>query len=226
MTPQELEAELEKTLVDQRLSRSEKKALQALVGEIDEAALAKLRSVAFEVARRHVDESKQTRHVLEWLEEVMKLLTAARGEAMPASGAYFSPGDEPLRQILGLLGAARTSIDICVFTITDDRIADAILGAARRGVVVRVITDDDKAFDRGSDIQRLRDGAIPVRVDRSPHHMHHKFAVFDEQRLLTGSYNWTRGAANHNLENVVVTAEPSLVQAFVKTFERLWRELE
>ena len=30
-------------------------------------------------------------------------------------------------------------------------------------------------------------------------HMHHKFAIFDGERLINGSYNWTRGAANVEL---------------------------
>jgi phosphatidylserine/phosphatidylglycerophosphate/cardiolipin synthase-like enzyme len=53
-------------------------------------------------------------------------------------------------------------------------------------------------------------------------HMHHKFAVFDAARLLNGSYNWTRGAADTNYENLVDTADPRLVAAFAAEFERLW----
>jgi cardiolipin hydrolase len=97
-----------------------------------------------------------------------------------------------------LLAEAAGRVDICVFTITDDRVADQILAAHRRGVAVRIISDDEKAFDEGSDIDRLRHAGVPVRVDSSVHHMHHKFALFDGRRLLTGSYNWTRAAARDN----------------------------
>ena len=53
--------------------------------------------------------------------------------------------------------------------------------------------------------------------------MHHKFAVIDGSRLLNGSYNWTRGAAEVNFENVVDAAEAGLVAAFAAEFERLWK---
>lgn len=56
-------------------------------------------------------------------------------------------------------------------------------------------------------------------------HMHHKFAVFDERRMLTGSYNWTRGAARDNQENVVVSDDPRLMKAFGLEFARLWGKL-
>ena len=47
-------------------------------------------------------------------------------------------------------------------------------------------------------------------------------ALFDGATLLTGSYNWTRSAADKNQENIVRTTNPELARAFSKTFERLW----
>ena len=113
-------------------------------------------------------------------------------------------------------------MDVCVFTITDDRIAACVLDAHRRGVKVRVITDNDKALDEGSDIGRIARAGIPVRQDLTEHHMHHKFAIFDRNVMLTGSYNWTRAAANFNAENVVVTNDPRLLAAFQAHYEELW----
>jgi mitochondrial cardiolipin hydrolase len=93
-------------------------------------------------------------------------------------------------------------------------------------VPLRIITDNEKAFDEGSDIIRLRQAGVAVRVDQSPYHMHHKFAIFDHERLLTGSYNWTRGASEHNEENFVILGDRRLITAFNTTFERLWNRLE
>ena len=86
-------------------------------------------------------------------------------------------------KITEMFGTARASVDVCVFTITDNRIVDAMERAHRRNVQVRVISDDDKAMDAGSDIDRLERMGIPVRVDRSEHHMHLKFAIFDKSKL-------------------------------------------
>ena len=48
-------------------------------------------------------------------------------------------------------------------------------------VQVRVISDDDKAMDAGSDIDRLE--RIPRASIAPEHHMHHKFAIFDKSKL-------------------------------------------
>ena len=94
--------------------------------------------------------------------------------------------------------------------------------AHRRGVLVRVLSDDEKAHDLGSDVHELRTLGVPVRFDSSPHQMHHKFAVFDGRTAVTGSYNWTRTAAEHNQDNLVVSDDPRLVRTLADEFERLW----
>ena len=63
---------------------------------------------------------------------------------------------------------------------------------------VRVLSDAEKSQDRGSDIRALEQVGIPVVLDDGPAHMHHKFAVFDSSRVLTGSFNWTRSATREN----------------------------
>jgi phosphatidylserine/phosphatidylglycerophosphate/cardiolipin synthase-like enzyme len=136
--------------------------------------------------------------------------------------AVFSPGEACLRRLTGLLLACRRRADICVFTISDDRIAQAILEAHRRGVGVRVLTDNEKLHDAGSDVDRLAAAGIPVRIDESEAHLHHKFAVFDRQFIVTGSYNWTRSAASVNWENLVVLSDPRLIASFEQEFDRLW----
>ena len=130
-----------------------------------------------------------------------------------------------MRTIVGKLNQARRQADICVFTITDNRITKAIEATHDRGVAVRVISDNDKSEDRGSDIERMERHGIAVRVDRTRHHMHHKYAVFDGRCAITGSYNWTRSAAEHNEENLIVTTDHRAVRAFSAKFAELWIEL-
>ena len=65
--------------------------------------------------------------------------------------------------------------------------------------------------------------ACAVKVDDSPHHMHHKFALFDRQTLATGSYNWTRGAAEKNQENLVLLQDSRLIAKFSREFEKIWK---
>ena len=220
MTEAEIDAYLAATLADGRLSRGERQALIALADDA-EARDAICRR-AFALAKSTPLESS----VIDWLEEIVRSTRAPDAEATNLRAeAYFSPGDACPRAIERFVRSAARTIDICVFTITDDRLSDAILDAHRRSITVRVITDDAKAEDLGSDIDRLDRAGIAIRVDRSPFHMHHKFALADTKTLLTGSYNWTRGAARDNEENLIITDEARLVKAFAEEFEGLWTRL-
>jgi phosphatidylserine/phosphatidylglycerophosphate/cardiolipin synthase-like enzyme len=229
MSPQEFDTILSRTLADRRLTGSERDALvQVFAGEhLDDNRRSALRHRVFELARQEMltEDAKQ---VLGWVEEVVKLLLtpATRPSTATHSEAYFSPHDDCTGRIIRLFGEARATADLCVFTITDDRLSDALLAAHRRGVRLRIITDNDKAHDLGSDIERFRAAGIAVREDRTPFHMHHKYAIFDGKWLLNGSFNWTRGAARDNQENIVVTNDANLLSMFAGAFERLWGELE
>jgi mitochondrial cardiolipin hydrolase len=227
MDTDELDRALRATLDDGRLSRSEKQALAEILKEtpLDADRLAQLRARAFTMAKERTTDPRAL-EALEWVEGFVRLSAQREpGPVAAASRACFSPGDGCLSTILGELGRTRKSADICVFTITDDRITGAIVAAHRRGVFVRIITDNDKQYDQGSDIERLREAGIAVAVDESEHHMHHKFAVLDGSTLLNGSYNWTRSAATFNEENLIVTSDPALVATFARQFREMWQQL-
>lgn len=140
--------------------------------------------------------------------------------------AYFSPGTDCLDAILESINSAEHSLKICVFTISDDRITEALCRAFAAGIKVRVLTDNEKLFDKGSDIGKIAAAGIPVRVDVTHNHMHHKFAIIDNEAILTGSYNWTRSAASYNHENVLITHDRDTVLAYCQEFDRLWNEME
>ncbi|MCG8651349.1 MAG: phospholipase D-like domain-containing protein [Pirellulales bacterium] len=223
----ELEEALKITLADYRLSRGEKRALAKVIEKHadNERLLALARQSAFKLAREELG-GPAADQVVDWLEDVLKLLLPKDEPAGDTvAEAFFSPDDHCVGKIIRLFQAARKSVDVCVFTITDDRIKEAILEAHHRKISVRIISDDDKSQDRGSDIEQLDRRGVPVRVDRSEYHMHHKYAVFDNRRLLTGSYNWTRSAAQNNEENFIVTSDARLVKAFGRAFEGLWKQL-
>jgi cardiolipin hydrolase len=224
MDAEALAALLRKTADDDRLSASERSALRDRIREasLDERVRAVLRHRAFELAREHAF-SGPPGAALDWLEDVLKLLLPEHVD-VPLAEVHFSPGELCARRIVAQFNVARRAVDVCVFTITDDRLSDAIHAAHQRGVKVRIVTDNDKAFDEGSDVRRLAAAGVPVRVDDSPFHMHHKFAIFDGKALLTGSYNWTRGAAMNNQENMMAIDDPRLVAAFQGEFDRLWEK--
>lgn len=234
MTAADAEAFLAQTLADGKLSGGERQALAARLADLapDDHLRGVVRHAAFDVARRAVADPVAA-NVLDWLEEVLRVVApmAPRPAASVADDVVlFAPGDACWQRLVTRVRDARRTMDLCVFTITDDRVSNPILDAHRRGVKVRIVTDNEKALDPGSDIHRFRAAGIPVKFD-PPHshgptgtsgHMHHKYAIFDGTRLVNGSYNWTRGAADFNYENLVESADPKLVAAFAAEFERLW----
>jgi cardiolipin hydrolase len=225
----ELLAQLDATLADARLSDDERRVLVHTLREASppEDGLRQLRNRAFDLVRARTADPEQL-SLLKWLEGVVRAIDTGRSpdNAVVRSQAFFSPGTACLQAIRQQLRAAKRSIDLCVFTLSDDRITAEVLAAHRRGVSLRCISDNDKEFDLGSDIGQLRAAGIPVAVDRTDAHMHHKFAIFDGMRLLNGSYNWTRSACDFNEENLVLTNDPSLVRRFADEFDTLWKELQ
>ena len=133
--------------------------------------------------------------------------------------AYFTPDTECEDRIIAELGRA-TTIDIAVYSITNPKIADAIIAAHQRGASVRIVTDRTMAGHKSSMIDELAAAGIPVRTNRRYKIEHNKFAVFDNRRMVTGSYNWTTAATKYNSENCIFLTHP--VQKYSKRFEYLW----
>ena len=117
------------------------------------------------------------------------------------------------------------SIEICVFTISDELLSRALLAAVARGVKVRLITDNNKMRDHGSQVKALARAGVEVRVDNSRYHMHNKFGIIDGRIAFTGSYNWTYTAKAYNQENLVVTTNYTIVHKFIDEFSSLWVEM-
>ncbi len=218
----------EKTLEDNKFTKAERKALEQVILEQspNKRQLSVLRSKVFDLAEEKFS-GHSAKLILEWLEVATKILyqqNAKRSSASSNSKIYFSPGEECLNAILYEIERCKSSLDVCVFTITDDRIARALIAAHRRGVEVRIISDDDKRLDKGSDIQKMADAGVPTKIDDTPNHMHHKYCVMDNKRVLTGSYNWTRSAERYNHENIIILDDMKAVNSFSNEFDRLWAE--
>jgi phosphatidylserine/phosphatidylglycerophosphate/cardiolipin synthase-like enzyme len=159
---------------------------------------------------------------MQWVKDVNQVLQAT---AVQQSHAFFSPGDDCRNAIIRQMNLSLRLLNICVFTISDDQITDAILRAYKKGVSIRIITDNDKSLDHGSDIAQLSKAGIPVRMDVTRNHMHHKFMIADDSSLITGSYNWTISAARFNHENILLTKEGGVVESYRKGFDLLWEQM-
>ncbi len=221
-----IEQWLVETLMDFTLSHSEVLELRELLPQLQADEISFVRNQAFLLARDQVVLGGATAlAVLTWLEKIVKNIDIYRLSQVPrVSSAHFSPGDDCRNKLLLLCASAQLTLDISIFTLADNRLAEAVIATHQRGIDVRIITDDEKIYDAGSDIEHLKRAGIAVRTDNSSAHMHHKFALIDSHTLVNGSFNWTRSASQYNQENILVTHEPLLVAAYRDEFEKLWRE--
>ena len=215
---------LQRTLLDEVFSKDEKRTFKLMVQEklLDTNQLNFLRSKIFELANEKCTPTNYA-FIIEWIKTATSALVLPTTQ--PTS-AFFSPGDACRNAIIQHIDSAITQLHICVFTISDDRITKSSLAAHRRKIHIKIITDNDKSLDLGSDIHQLAQAGIAVKMDITPNHMHHKFMIADSDTLITGSYNWTLSAANYNHENILLTREAATIKAFANQFEKLWKEMK
>jgi phosphatidylserine/phosphatidylglycerophosphate/cardiolipin synthase-like enzyme len=136
---------------------------------------------------------------------------------------FFFPGKENEKKVLNFLRKPKKTLDIAIFTLTNDFIFLAVEETFKRGVKVRVISDDECLNQFGSDICRLAMIGIPVKTDNEvKYHMHHKFAIADNSVVFTGSFNWTTQAVFNNQENVLIIENKQIASEYTEEFNRLW----
>jgi phosphatidylserine/phosphatidylglycerophosphate/cardiolipin synthase-like enzyme len=215
---------LESSIADEVFSRTEKKTFKSLVSEsmLDQNRLNFLRSKIYELASQKIT-STNHQFILEWVKTANSALIVPTVET---TDAFFSPGDACRNTIIRNIETATEKLHICVFTISDDSITNSLLTAHKKGVNIKIITDNDKSFDVGSDVEQLARAGVAVKMDTTPNHMHHKFMVSDQRSLITGSYNWTLSAAKYNHENIIVTREATVVKSFAQQFDQLWNVMQ
>lgn len=159
------------------------------------------------------------------------ILTVLHHEFETKSIALFSPHDKPESRLIGLINRTKKSISAAVYHITSKLVADALIAAHKRGVAIELVTDISAIDSPAEKIDTLKNVGIDVLVFK-PHNarsryrplMHNKFALFDEQWLWTGSFNWTRAAALSNHENVILTSNKTICQKYKNHFETLKKE--
>lgn len=215
---------LKQSIGDDLFSKDEKRSLKEIISRtaLTPDQLNFLRSKIYELANEKANETN-FRFILEWIKHANSALSP---KPVETTEAFFSPGESCRATIIQQIDRAISQLKICVFTISDDKITNAIITAHKKGVDIKIITDNDKSLDLGSDIERLANDGIRIKMDNTSNHMHHKFMVADERMALTGSYNWTQSAARFNHENIMLTSEAGIIKSFLNEFDKLWNEMD
>ncbi len=134
-------------------------------------------------------------------------------------------GQSAKQKILGELAKAKRSIQVAMFTLTDQDLGDALIAAHKRGVHVKVALDYYTAGGSSKKIaQQLTQAGLPPKISLGAQLLHHKWALIDNATLITGSTNWTKSAFAYNHDDFVIIRNLTEVQQ--KTMLRLWRAIE
>lgn len=130
------------------------------------------------------------------------------------------------RALVALIEGARSSIDAALYELRRERLTDALLAAAARGVRVRVVADDEQSEGEAKDraqYDRLRAAGIPVHPDSKKSSLqHNKFMVVDDQVVWTGSVNWTDSGMTYNQENALEIRSPQVAVAYAREFAEMY----
>ena len=135
---------------------------------------------------------------------------------------HFFPNASNEEKVVSMLRTCKKTLDIAIFSLTLDSIAEAILEAYQRGIKVRMIADDECAKNKGSNVKLIASVGVPCKTDNAIYHMHHKFAVLDGSVVIMGSFNWTGQAVKYNQENILFYEDKNIASQYAQEFERLW----
>jgi len=139
---------------------------------------------------------------------------------------YFSPDGGCTQAIISELARAKTTIRVQAYSFTSAPIAGALTAAAKRGVDVRVILDRSQRGERYSSADFLANAGIPVLIDEAHALAHDKVMVIDGERVITGSFNFTKAAESRNAENLLNIRSKELAERYGANWEAHRRHAE
>ena len=159
------------------------------------------------------------------------IASACPDTTRPSSPQFaFGPEQNPESLILDVASSAKSSLRLSAFALSSPAVVKALIGAANRGVDVRVVVDrkhnvvdDPKRIGREA-LDALVAGGVVVRANGA-HRLHHdKFMVVDECHVQTGSWNYAE-SAKRNSENVVVLwNSPAAAKAYLAHWQSRFNE--
>jgi len=140
-------------------------------------------------------------------------------------------------RLVAWLGEARRSLDLALYDVrlpgaVGDAVADALRGAMRRGVRVRLAFNDDtpgpdpRPFEPpppSTERHVLEElGAELKGIPGWRDLMHHKYVVRDGAAVWTGSMNWTVDSWTRQENLIATVAEEAVAAAYARNFAQLW----
>lgn len=136
----------------------------------------------------------------------------------------FSPKGGALNLVLSVIDKCEKTLNLAAYEFTSQDIADKLI-SRKNDLSINIIADRRGSFADHSIIPYLKQNGIDVKLNGNYPIHHHKFIVCDEKIVETGSFNFTRGAAKRNAENVLVLWNaPDIAKVYLEEWNRLSSE--
>ena len=137
-------------------------------------------------------------------------------------GVYFTPPANAVAAIIKAIDASDREVLVQAYGSTHNGIAQALVRAHQRGVLVRVLLDKKSASSNRYVISVLQQAQIEVRQDGKHAIAHNKVMVIDLTKVITGSFNFTNSAATRNAENFLILKSEDLAQQYRLQWKNHW----
>ncbi|EMA18564.1 phospholipase D-like domain-containing protein [Haloarcula argentinensis] len=139
----------------------------------------------------------------------------------------FTLPDTPAAPIRPIRNAGER-VYLAGYTLSSDRVADALIAAQRRGATVRILLEGEPVGSRtdreAATLDRLTEAGVSVRVltgPRARYRYHHaKYAIADERAVVL-TENWKPAGTGGNSSRGwgVVTSQPRIIDGLNRTFQ-------
>ncbi len=134
------------------------------------------------------------------------------------------PRGHALADLRRRIRMASKSVRAALFTLTHPLLVDDLIAAKERGVAVSLVIDAHSG--RGASAQavaRLKTSGVEVSLSQGLQLLHYKFALIDNQTLVSGSANWTKSAFAKNSDCLFILNQ--LTESQRHFMLRLWRKI-
>ena len=167
--------------------------------------------------------------------EVMADVSGDDGEVSEPGMTHdcgFSPEGSSLDRVLKAIsevhpeGEQKATILVTAYELTSPEVAEALVKAHDRHVLVAVVADPTENRKRASKVGYLIEHGIEVRFDNKRSMIHDKDMVLGGSTVETGSFNYTRAAASdEHAENACVFRHvPKMAAQYIRHWKLLWTE--
>ncbi len=126
--------------------------------------------------------------------------------------------------VVASIQSAKRTVDAVSYEFNLPTMAEALIDAHNRGLIVRLVTDTDSMGEEA--VQEIIDAGVPVVEDDRSAIMHDKFVIVDGTTLWTGSWNFTENDTYRNNNNLLAVASSRLVANYQTEFNEMFERSE